>query len=76
MNTVFRLLGPVNDMDTYIFKLNVFTDGLYTKGIRAHTHMKLIREWLWEPKGNSLEYIYRLSMNRILYQFSRSACST
>jgi len=34
-----------------------FTDGLYTKGARAHTHRELIREWLWEPKGSSLEYI-------------------
>jgi len=25
MNTVFRLVDPVYDMDTYIFKLNVFT---------------------------------------------------
>jgi len=24
MNTVFRLANPVYDMDTYIFKLNVF----------------------------------------------------
>jgi len=29
------------------------TDGLYTKGTRAHTHRALIREWLWEPKGGS-----------------------
>jgi len=28
-----------------------------TKGTRAHTHRELIREWLWEPKGSSLEYI-------------------
>jgi len=27
-------------------------DGLYTKGTRAHTHRELIREWLWESKGN------------------------
>jgi len=27
------------------------------KGTRAHTHRELIPEWLWEPKGNSLEYI-------------------
>jgi len=33
------------------------TNGLYTKGTRAHTHRELIREWLSEPKGNSLEYI-------------------
>jgi len=25
MNTVFRLINPAYDMDTYIFKLNVFT---------------------------------------------------
>ena len=36
---------------------NVFTDGSYTKGTQAHTHRELIRQWLWEPKGNSLEYI-------------------
>ena len=29
----------------------------YTKGTRAHTHRELIRKWLWEPKGSSLEYI-------------------
>ena len=23
----------------------------------AHTHRELIREWLWKPKGSSLEYI-------------------
>ena len=28
-----------------------------TKGTRAHTHRELIRTWLWEPKGSSLEYI-------------------
>jgi len=28
-----------------------------TKGTRAHTHRELIRQWLWEPKGSSLEYI-------------------
>jgi len=31
-------------------------EGLYTKGARAHTHRERIREWLWEPKGRSLEY--------------------
>jgi len=30
-----------------------------TKGTRAHTHRELIREWLWEPKGSSLESIHR-----------------
>ena len=44
-------------MDTNIFKLNVFADGLYIKSTRAHTHRELIREWLCEPKGNSLRYI-------------------
>jgi len=28
-----------------------------TKGTRAHTNTELIRKWLWEPKGGSLEYI-------------------
>jgi len=28
-----------------------------TKGTRAHTHRELIRTWLWEPTGSSLEYI-------------------
>jgi len=32
------------------------TDGSYTKE-QAHTHKELIREWLWEPTGSSLEYI-------------------
>jgi len=35
----------------------VYTNGSYTKGTRAHTHRELIREWLWEPKGSSLDYI-------------------
>jgi len=30
-----------------------------TKGTRAHTHRELIRKWLWEPKGSSLEYLAR-----------------
>jgi len=33
------------------------TDGLYTKGTFANTHRELIREWLWEPNGGSLNYI-------------------
>jgi len=33
----------------------IFIDGSYTKGTRAHTHRKLIQEWLWEPKRSSLE---------------------
>jgi len=37
--------------------ISFFTDGSYTKGTRAHTHRELIREWLGEPKGSSLEYI-------------------
>ena len=28
-----------------------------TKGTRAHTHRELIRTWLWEPRGSSLDYI-------------------
>ena len=31
-----------------------------TKRTRAHTHRELIRTWLWEPKGSSLEYIEML----------------
>jgi len=31
-----------------------------TKGTRAHTHRELIRKWLWEPKGSSLEYVQML----------------
>jgi len=34
--------------------LYMYTDGLYTKSTRAHTHRELIREWLWDPKGSSL----------------------
>ena len=30
-----------------------------TKGTRAHTHRELIRKWLWEPEGSSLENISR-----------------
>ena len=30
------------------------------KGPRAHTHRELIRGWLWETKGSSLEYIQML----------------
>jgi len=41
----FEVLGPV--------PVVTFTDGLYTKGTRAHTHRKLIRKWLWEPKGSN-----------------------
>jgi len=37
-----------------------FPDGSYTNGTRAHTHRELILEWLWEPKGSSLEYIWML----------------
>jgi len=40
----------------YIYVYILFTDGSYTKGTRAHTHRELTREWLWEPKGSSLEY--------------------
>jgi len=37
--------------------MSTFKDIYITKGTRAHTHRELIREWLWEPKGSSLEYI-------------------
>jgi len=36
---------------------HIYTDVLYTKGTRAHTHIELIQEWLWDPKEGSLEYI-------------------
>jgi len=32
----------------------ILTDGVYTKISRAHTHMELIREWLWESKWSFL----------------------
>ena len=35
----------------------LYTDDLYTKGTRAHTHRELIREWLWETTDNSRGYI-------------------
>ena len=42
----------------YIYTPPLFSQMVYnTKGTRAHTHRELIREWLWEPKGSSLEYI-------------------
>jgi len=35
-----------------------FSQTVYsTKGTRAHTQKELIRKWLWESKGSSLEYI-------------------
>jgi len=48
-NTVFRLvnpvylMNPVNGMEVYVFKVHVFTAGLYTKGIRVLTQKELIR---------------------------------
>jgi len=41
----------------YLYISPMYTDALYTKGTRAHTHRELIREWLWKLKGRSLEYI-------------------
>jgi len=58
MNRVIRLDNSVYDMDTYIFEVDVFTDGSYVTSTRAHTHTELIREWVSEPKN-------RLSRNRI-----------
>jgi len=53
-----RLARPVYVRNRSLYKIVFhFTDGLYTKGTRAHTHSELIREWLWEPKGSSLAYI-------------------
>jgi len=40
------------------FAMERYAQTVYnTKGTRAHTHRELIRTWLWEPKGSSLEYI-------------------
>jgi len=41
-------------------RMCVSIDGLHTKGTPACTHRELIREWLWEPKGSSLEHIKML----------------
>jgi len=51
-----RCLGGGVDAVT-LWPYSSYTDGLYTKGTRAHTHRELICEWPWEPKGSSLEYI-------------------
>jgi len=39
------------------YQLVGFTDSVYTKSTRAHTHRELIREWRSESKGSSLGYI-------------------
>jgi len=44
-------------MHILLYRHTYYTDGLYTKRTRAHTHRELIREWLLEPKGSSLKYI-------------------
>ena len=46
-------------MYTYIYAYLHAQTVYNTKGTRAHTHRELIREWLWEPKGSSLEYTHR-----------------
>jgi len=68
----------IYEMDTYIFRLDVFTDGLYEQETRVQTYRELIREWLWELTGSSLKYICanRLNMNRVQYHFSLSLYST
>ena len=43
----------IREMDTQC--VQVFIDGLYTKGTRAHMHGELIREWLWELTESSLQ---------------------
>jgi len=35
--------------------LLLYTDGEITERTRAHTHRELIREWLQEPEGTSLD---------------------
>jgi len=49
--------NPVYDRNTYIFKVDVFTDGLYITSTRARTHRELVREWLWESERSALGYI-------------------
>jgi len=49
--------GKPSSFSIFFLYIIPFTDGSYTKGTRAHTHRELIREWFWEPKGRSLEYI-------------------
>jgi len=39
------------------WKLYINGRFIYKGDTSTHTHRELIREWLWEPKGSSLEYI-------------------
>ena len=46
------------DTSTHAEGSDSYSQTVYnTEGTRAHTHRELIRKWLWEPKGSSLEYI-------------------
>ena len=51
-----RALHLLLDTHVCIF-IDLFTDGLYTEGTRAHTQRELIRKWLWESNGGFLAYI-------------------
>jgi len=42
------------DIHRYLFIHRRF---IVQRGTRAHTRRELIRAWLWEPKGISLEYL-------------------
>ena len=54
----FYYLKEFLDIKIIIFSyFLVFTDGVYSKGTRAHTHRELSREWLWGAEGRSLEYV-------------------
>ena len=58
-NVVGLVVSPVF---MFIYPQTVYN----TKGSRAHTHKEL-REWLWEPKGSSLEYIKVLGGHLAIY---------
>ena len=50
--TKFKFTYTSTHVYMYTYTVTVYN----TKGTRAHTHRELIRKWLWEPKGSSLEY--------------------
>jgi len=55
-SSLYRPINIYTRISMFTYSI-IYSDGAYTKGTRAHTHRELIREWLWEPKGSSLEYI-------------------
>ena len=54
-NSASRSGAPINQLIKAPHKATQTVHN--TKGTRAHMHKELIREWFWEPKGSSLEYI-------------------